>query len=126
MRRSCAFSTSFAVLACRKVVPPPTAGTASPCSRSVVADGGDGGLGHGFSAWVQTLSWSSTDPSSRLVACPKPRRRCCHPRGSNEAAGGLGLLDRATREADPGSVLALAQTLHAALRLSIRFRCLSS
>jgi hypothetical protein len=49
MRRSCAFSTSFAVFACRKVVPPPTTGAASPCSRSVSPTAATAASGTGFS-----------------------------------------------------------------------------
>jgi hypothetical protein len=47
-RRSCAFSTSFAVFACRKVVPAPTCGAASSCSRKVSATADTAVSGTGF------------------------------------------------------------------------------
>src|SRR5690606_193203 len=55
MRRSWAFSTSFAVLACRKVVPLPTGGAASPCSRRVspTADTAASGTGLSLDAVVR-------------------------------------------------------------------------
>ena len=53
MRLSCALSTSCAVFACRKVVPPPVAGAASPCSLSVspTADTAASGTGFSFCAF---------------------------------------------------------------------------
>ncbi len=125
MRRSCAFSTSLAVLACRNVVPPPTAAPPAPVRAACRRRRRPPPPGR-VSASAAELCGSWTGRSSQRAGRRWPPRRCCHRRCSTSRSGGLRLLDRATRQADMRGVLALAHALHRALRLSFKIMCLSS
>lgn len=76
--RSCAFSTSLAVLACRKVAPPPLTGAGNPSLRSVSPTADSAVFGTGFSFGVAGTA-AAFDPrcfaGSVIAARPSSRKR---------------------------------------------------
>ena len=105
--RSCAFSTSLAVRACRYVMPPAAVGAGRPCSRSVSATAPTAASGTGRK--VDRCRPRCIDGS---VACA---RRASRSRSVDRAVGVQHqpprrprLLHRAARDAGVCSILALA------------------
>ena len=106
--RSCAFSTSLAVRACRYVMPPAAAGAGSPCSRSVSLTAPTAASGTGRNDGCAPAALH------RRIGRLRPTRvRCrCIDRAvgvQHQPARRARLLHRAARDAGMRRVLALAQ-----------------